>query len=67
MTNKITSFADYLQKYQESVANPEGVNALVGMLRVWAYETGEVTNSEEKRRWNQDGYIKPRTARALRW
>ncbi len=35
MANKITSFAEYLQKYQESVANPEGFWAEIAESNFW--------------------------------
>jgi acetyl-CoA synthetase len=35
MTNKITSFAEYLQKYKESVADPEGFWANIAESHFW--------------------------------
>ena len=35
MVNKITSFAEYLQKYQESVADPEGFWAKIAESHFW--------------------------------
>ena len=35
MTNKITSLAEYLQKYKESVADPEGFWANIAENNFW--------------------------------
>ena len=40
MVNKITSFAEYLQKYQESVADPEGFWSKIAESHFWQKKVG---------------------------
>lgn len=49
MLNKITSFAEYLQKYQESVANPEGFWADIAETHYWHKKWDQVVD------WHFDG------------
>ncbi|MBN2214872.1 MAG: acetate--CoA ligase [Bacteroidales bacterium] len=42
MTNKITSLADYLQKYKESVADPEGFWANIAESHYWRKKWDQV-------------------------
>ncbi len=49
MTNKISSFAEYLQKYQESVANPEKFWAEIAESNFWRKKWDNVVN------WRFDG------------
>jgi acetyl-CoA synthetase len=53
MTNKITSFADYLQKYQESVANPEEFWAQIAENNYWRKKWDNVLD------WKFDGKDAP--------
>lgn len=57
MVNKITSFAEYLQKYQESVANPEGFWAGIAESHFW------------RRKWDQvlDWYFEGKGAPHVKW
>ena len=49
MANKITSFKEYLQKYQESVANPEGFWAEIAEANFWRKKWDNVLD------WRFDG------------
>ncbi len=49
MTNKITSLAEYLQKYKESVANPEEFWAGIAEANFWRKKWDNVVN------WRFDG------------
>jgi len=44
MTNKITSLAEYLQKYKESVADPEGFWANIAESHFWRNKWDKVLN-----------------------
>ena len=57
MTNKITSFAEYLQKYQESVANPEAFWANIAENHFW------------HRKWDEvlDWYFEGKDAPYIKW
>ena len=49
MTNKITNLAEYLQKYKESVANPEEFWAGIAEANFWRKKWDNVVN------WRFDG------------
>ncbi len=53
MTNKITSLAEYLQKYKESVADPEGFWANIAESHYWHKKWDEVLD------WRFDGKDAP--------
>ncbi|MEZ5082356.1 MAG: acetyl-coenzyme A synthetase N-terminal domain-containing protein [Bacteroidales bacterium] len=42
MTNKITSFAEYLQKYRDSIADPEGFWANIAESQYWQKKWDQV-------------------------
>ena len=49
MTNKITSLSEYLQKYQESVADPEGFWTKIAETHFWRKKWDKVLD------WRFDG------------
>ncbi len=53
MTNKITSLAEYLQKYKESVADPEGFWAKIAESHFWQKKWDKVLD------WRFDGEDAP--------
>ena len=53
MTNKITSLAEYYEKYQESVANPEGFWAKIAESHYWQKKWDKVLD------WHFDGKDAP--------
>ncbi len=53
MTNKITSFADYLEKYRDSVADPEGFWANIAESHYWQKKWDNVLD------WKFDGKDAP--------
>ncbi len=57
MTNKITSFADYLQKYRDSIADPEGFWANIAESHYW------------QKKWDQvlDWYFEGKDAPHVKW
>ncbi|MBN1340125.1 MAG: acetate--CoA ligase [Bacteroidales bacterium] len=57
MTNKITSFVEYLQKYQESVANPEGFWGNIAESHYW------------HKKWDKvlDWYFEGKDAPHVKW
>ncbi|MBM3435600.1 MAG: AMP-binding protein, partial [Bacteroidetes bacterium] len=57
MTNKITSFAEYLQKYKDSVADPEGFWANIAESHYW------------QKKWDNvlDWYFEGKDAPYVKW
>ena len=57
MTNKITSFAEYLQKYRDSIADPEGFWANVAEGHYW------------QKKWDHvlDWYFEGKDAPHVKW
>ncbi len=57
MTNKITSFAEYLQKYRDSIADPEGFWANVAESHYW------------QKKWDHvlDWYFEGKDAPNVKW
>jgi len=57
MVNKITSFAEYLQKYQESIANPEGFWGNIAESHYW------------HKKWDKvlDWYFEGKDAPHVKW
>jgi acetyl-CoA synthetase len=57
MTNKITSFAEYLQKYRDSIADPEGFWANVAESHYW------------QKKWDHvlDWYFEGKDAPHVKW
>jgi acetyl-CoA synthetase len=57
MTNKITSFAEYLQKYRDSIADPEGFWANIAESHYW------------QKKWDQvlDWYFEGKDAPHVKW
>jgi acetyl-CoA synthetase len=57
MTNKITSFAEYLQKYRDSIADPEGFWANVAESHYW------------QKKWDNvlDWYFEGKDAPNVKW
>ena len=57
MTNKITSFAEYLEKYRDSVADPEGFWANIAESHYW------------QKKWDQvlDWYFEGKDAPHVNW
>ncbi len=57
MTNKITSFAEYLQKYRDSIADPEGFWANIAESHYW------------QKKWDQvlDWYFEGKDAPHVNW
>ena len=57
MTNKITSFAEYLEKYRDSVADPEGFWANIAETHYW------------RKKWDQvlDWYFEGKDAPHVKW
>jgi len=53
MTNKITSFADYLQKYRDSVADPDAFWANIAESNYWQKKWDQVLD------WNFEGKDAP--------
>lgn len=53
MTNKITSFAEYLEKYRDSVANPEGFWANIAESHYWQKKWDQVLD------WSFEGKDAP--------
>src|SRR5210317_502764 len=53
MTNKITSFAEYLEKYRDSVADPEGFWADIAESHYWQKKWDNVLD------WKFDGKDAP--------
>ena len=49
MLNKITSFAEYLEKYQESIADPEGFWTKIAETHFWRKKWDRVLD------WRFDG------------
>jgi acetyl-CoA synthetase len=57
MTNKITSFAEYLQKYKDSIADPEGFWGNIAESHYW------------QKKWDQvlDWYFEGKDAPHVKW
>ena len=57
MTNKITSFAEYLEKYRDSVADPEGFWANIAETHYW------------RKKWDRvlDWYFEGKDAPNVKW